>query len=106
MKATCVKPASPLAENAFSPNQSGKLGTIVCTFQADNIDLPPMGSLPQAVLSLFNFGGDFDLVFIHRKNGSGYEISRLELMDAVGGFDSVEGLSLAREFLEGQEESL
>jgi len=65
-----------------------------------------MGSLPQAVLSLFNFGGDFDLVFIHRKNGSGYEISRLELMDAVGGFDSVEGLSLAREFLEGQEESL
>ena len=26
MKATCVKPASPLAENAFSPNQSGKLG--------------------------------------------------------------------------------
>ena len=36
-----------------------------------------MGSLPQAVLSLFNFGGDFDLVFIHRKNGSGYEISRL-----------------------------
>ena len=27
MKATCVKPASPLAENAFSPNQSGKLGT-------------------------------------------------------------------------------
>jgi len=26
MKATCAKPASPLAENAFSPNQSGKLG--------------------------------------------------------------------------------
>ena len=80
--------------------------TIVCTFQADNIDLPPMGSLPQAVLSLFNFDGDFDLVFRHRKGGNEYEISRLELKDAVGGFDSVEGLSLAREFLEGQEESL
>ena len=26
MRATCTKPASPLAENAFSPNQSGKLG--------------------------------------------------------------------------------
>ena len=26
MRATCAKPASPLAENAFSPNQSGKLG--------------------------------------------------------------------------------
>ena len=80
--------------------------TLVCTFKADNIDLPPMGSLPQAILSLFNFDGDFDLVFRHRKNGNEYEISRLELKDAVGGFDSVEGLSLAREFLEGQEESL
>ena len=27
MRATCAKPASPLAENVFSPNQSGKLGT-------------------------------------------------------------------------------
>ena len=68
--------------------------TLVCTFKADNIDLPPMGSLPDAVPVLI-FPDD---VFL--------EISRLELMDAVGGFDSVEGLSLAREFLEGQEESL
>ena len=80
--------------------------TLVCTSKADSIDLPPMGSLPQAILSLFNFQGDFDLVFRHRKNGGEYEISRLELKDAVGGFDSVEGLSLAREFLESQEASL
>jgi len=80
--------------------------TLVCTFRADDIDLPPMGSLPQAVLSLFGFQGDFDLVFRHRRRGSEYEVSRLELMDAVGGFDSVEGLSLARAFLEGQEGSL
>jgi len=80
--------------------------TLVCTFQADNIDLPPMGDLPSAVLSLFNFDGDFDLVFTHVKGAGEYAISRLELKDAVGGFDSVEGLSLAREFLQGQEESL
>ena len=80
--------------------------TLVCTFQADNIDLPPMGSLPQAVVSLFNFGGDFDLVFRHRKNGREYEISRLELLEAVGSFESVEGLSLATEFLQSQEDEL
>ena len=28
MKATCVKPASPLAKDAFLPDQSGKLGTV------------------------------------------------------------------------------
>ena len=80
--------------------------TLVCTFQTDNIDLPPMGSIPNAILSLFNFAGDFDLVFRHRKNGDEYEIARSELQDAVGGFESVEGLSLAREFLESQEEAL
>ncbi len=80
--------------------------TLVCTFQADNIDLPPMGDLAAAVLSLFTFDGDFEMVFTHRKGGEEYEIARSDLKDAVGGFDSVDGLSLAREFLESQESSL
>ena len=87
-------------------SEQGKGTTLVCTFQADNIDLPPMGDLVGAVMSLFNFDGDFDLVFTHVKGGNEYSISRLELKDAVGGFDSVEGLSLAKQFLQGQEESL
>ena len=87
-------------------SENGVGTTLVCTFQADNIDLPPMGDLVAAVMSLFNFDGDFDLVFTHTKGENEYAISRLELKDAVGGFDSVEGLSLAKEFLQGQEESL
>ena len=87
-------------------SEKGVGTTLVCTFQADNIDLPPMGDLVAAVMSLFNFDGDFDLVFTHTKGEESYSISRLELKDAVGGFDSVEGLSLAKEFLQGQEESL
>ena len=87
-------------------SEKGVGTTLVCTFQADNIDLPPMGDLVAAVMSLFNFDGDFDLVFTHRKGENEYSISRLELKDAVGGFDSVEGLSLAKEFLQGQEETL
>ena len=87
-------------------SEKGGGTTLVCTFKADNIDLPPMGDLVSTVISLFNFAGDFDLVFTHVKGDNEYSISRLELKDAVGGFDSVEGLSLAKEFLEGQEESL
>ena len=87
-------------------SEQGKGTTLVCTFQADNIDLPPMGDLVAAVMSLFNFDGDFDLVFTHTKGDESYSISRLELKDAVGGFDSVEGLSLAKEFLQGQEGEL
>ena len=87
-------------------SEKGVGTTLVCTFQADNIDLPPMGDLVAAVMSLFNFDGDFDLVFTHAKGANEYSISRLELKDAVGGFDSVEGLSLAKEFLQGQEEAV
>ena len=77
--------------------------TLVCTFRSDNIDLPPMGDLSAAVLSLFGFDGDFDLVFTHTRGEETYSVSRLELKEAVGGFDSVEGLALAKEFLRGQE---
>lgn len=87
-------------------SEVGRGTTLVCTFQADNIDLPPMGDLVGAVISLFNFDGDFDLVFIHTRGDESYSISRLELKDALGGLNSVEGLSLAREFLQGQEESI
>ena len=77
--------------------------TLVCTFAADNIDRPPMGDIPSAVLSLFNYPGDFELVFTHRSAQTDYTISRSELADAVGGLDSIEGLGLAREFLTSQE---
>lgn len=87
-------------------SEKGVGTTLVCTFQADNIDLPPMGDLAAAVMSLFNFGGDFELVFTHRKGANEYSVARSELKDAVGGFDSVEGLSLAKEFLRSQEDAL
>ena len=87
-------------------SQKGVGTTLVCTFDADNIDLPPMGDLSVAVMSLFNFAGDFELTFTHIKGENEYSIARSELQEAVGGFDTVEGLSLAKEFLQSQEESL
>lgn len=77
--------------------------TLVCTFAANNIDLPPMGDIPSAVLSLFNYPGSFDLVFTHRSGKVDYTISRSELAEAIGGFDSIESLALAKDFLSSQE---
>lgn len=73
------------------------------SFAAKHIDLPPMGDLIETVLMLFNYPGEFDLVFSHKKGETDYSISRSELADAVGGFETPEGLSLAREFLSSQE---
>ena len=77
--------------------------TLVCTFDATNIDTPPMGDLPNTVVGLFNYPGEFELIFTHRKGETDYTIARSELAEAVGGFDSIEGLALAKEFLASQE---
>ena len=87
-------------------SEKGVGTTLACTFRTDSIDLPPVGDLAGAALSLFGFAGDFELVFSHRRGDESYSVSRLELMDAVGGFESAGSLALAREFLESQESSL
>ena len=94
-------------DGAVSLKSQKGVGTeLAYSFSATHIDLPPMGDLADAVLMLFNYPGDFDLVFTHRKGGEEYSISRLELAEAVGGLESVEGISLAREFLQSQEDAL
>lgn len=87
-------------------SEKGAGTTLEYSFSAKHIDLPPMGDLVEAVLMLFNYPGDFDLIFTHRKKDEEYTISRSELAEAVGGLETIEGLSLARDFLSSQEESL
>lgn len=87
-------------------SEKGVGTTLAYRFAAGHIDLPPMGDIAKMTLTLFNYPGDFELVFVHRKGAEEYEIARSELAEAVGGLETVEGLSLAGEFLRGQEEAL
>ena len=87
-------------------SEKGVGTTLRYSFDAANIDLPPMGDLPETVTALFNYPGEFELVFTHRTPDGEYSISRGELADAVGGLESVEGLELAKEFLRSQEGEL
>ena len=75
-------------------------------FDAKNIDLPPMGDLAETIVMLFNYPGSFELVFLHRKGNEEYSISRSDLSDAVGGLETLDGITLAKEFLHSQETSL
>ena len=84
----------------------GRGTTLSYHFRADHVDLPPMGDIASMVLMLFNYPGEFELVFTHRKGGEEYEIARSELADAVGGLENVEGLTLAKEFLASQDSAL
>ena len=75
-------------------------------FDASNIDLPPMGDLAETLVTLFNYPGGFELIFTHIKGEGEYTISRNELAEAVGGLETLDGISLAKDFLRSQEESL
>ena len=75
-------------------------------FDASNIDLPPMGNIAETLVTLFNYPGEFEFVFTHRKGSEEYSISRSELADAVGGLETVDGIGLAKEFLHSQEDAL
>ncbi len=87
-------------------SEKGVGTTVSCSFPLDNLDLPPMGDLASTVLGLFNYPGDFDLVFTRRRGASDYEIAKSDLSDAVGGFASVASLALAKDFLQSQEAAL
>ena len=87
-------------------SQKGVGTTLEYSFAAKHIDLPPMGDLAGGILMLFNYPGDFDLAFTHRIGDNEYSISRLELSDAVGGLESIEGLNMARDFLASQEDDI
>ena len=92
--------------NVSLESEKGRGTTIVCSFASSNIDLPPMGDMAAAALSLFSFPGKFEMVFSHSKGKESYSISRSELIEAVGGLEDAQSLSLARDFLQSQEEAL
>ena len=102
-----LKQLCEATDGAVSLKSEKGVGTrLEYSFSAKHIDLPPMGDIVSLVMMLFNYPGDFDLVFTHRKGAEEYSISRKELAEAVGSLESAEGLALAREFLQSQEDAL
>ena len=94
-------------DGAVSLTSEKGVGTeLKYSFSARHIDLPPMGDLVGMVMMLFNYPGTFELTFTHRKGAEEYAIRRSELAEAVGGLETAEGLSLARDFLQSQEDAL
>ena len=87
-------------------SEKGKGTTLSYSFAADNVDLPPMGDLPETVTMLFNYDGAFELVWSHAKGTKSYSVARSELVDAVGSLHEAQGLKLADEFLRSQEDDL
>lgn len=95
----------------FDINSKLGEGTVVnCMFDMCNIDTPPLGDIPSTLLALFNDPSSKDFIVKRLiktdKGGDSYELSKKELIEVLGSFDSVSELILLRDFLKNQEDEL
>ena len=83
------------------------IGTSVAfTFNLKNIDCPPQGKLPDAILSMMLYDGDYEIRFTRKKNGNSYTVSRLELREALEDLNDGESLILAKRYIESLEDEV
>ena len=102
-----IKQMCEMCDGAVEIESTKGVGTrLSYRFSAGHIDLPPMGDLAGTAITLFNYPGDFELTFFHGIGNRGYSVRKSELIDAVGSLQTVEGMSLARDFLQSQEDDL
>jgi len=84
----------------------GRGTTVRFHLDAKHWDTPPMGSLAQTVLGLMTFGNTTNLILTRKTPAGSYEISRNDLIDALGNLEESGALILAKEYLESQENDL
>lgn len=87
-------------------SKPGKGTTVRFHFDAKHWDTPPMGNLAQTVLGLMTFGNTTHLILTRKTQTDSYEVSRNDLIDALGNLEEAGALILAKEYLESQENNL
>lgn len=89
-------------------SREGQGTSVKFRFDKSNIDTPPVGSTAHTFFAALTYPGEYEMV-INRKyrdsaNVFSYSLTRSELADAVGGFDTSGSLQLLRTYLRSQED--
>ncbi len=76
------------------------------TLDMTHPDTPPLGDLISLWVALMCYDRPYELHILRRYRGSGYEVSRSDLQEALGDISTISNRRLAAEFLAGAEEEL
>lgn len=87
-------------------SEPGKGTEVRFGFDPAHLDTPPMGDFPRTMTALMSFPGDHDLALHRAAEHGAYDVSRSELLDALGNLDEAGNLGLATQFFQSQEEQL
>ncbi len=82
-----IRQLCEMCEGTFQiESRLGEGTRLELSFRMSHIDLPPMGSLPDTMLSLVNGSPeDVDFELSYAKGGEGFEFSTSEIREVLGG---------------------
>ncbi len=100
-----LKQAAEQGGGRFSiVSEKGRGTEVAFRFDKGNLDCPPLGDLPGALLSVLCMPGARELNISRRRGLHSYKLSKSELVDALGSLEEVSSLALLKHYLQSQEE--
>lgn len=100
-----LKQLAELCGGTFSLNsRPGEGSQVIASFRKDSIDTPPLGDMASSILALLVGHSAISWRYLHRHRGREFLLESEDLLDALGGKDSLSdpgNAMMAREYLEG-----
>lgn len=91
-------------------SRKGEGTSVTAGFDLKHWDTPPLGDLPATLGQLMALGGDHEARVVRRRTGpkgsGSYDVTRSELLEALGNLENLESLTLLREYFRSQESEL
>ena len=92
---------------SFDVDTRPGVGTRVSlSYGAAHVDAPPEGDVVQTLAQILSYEGEHELQIRRVVGDQSYDVSRSDLIDALGELESVASRSALRDFLESNEEAL
>ncbi len=87
-------------------SQVGKGTEVTFELPLDHLDAPPLGNMVAFLVAALTYPGEFELSVYRSVEEKHYELSRKDLLEALGDFSSVGSLQLLSQFVESAETEL
>lgn len=102
-----VKQITEMTGGKFALDSTVGHGTTVAfSVPLQHIDCPPLGDLVDGLVSLLTYTESAELIINREKNGQRYQLTRTELGEALGGFETAIEVKLLREYIQSQEQEI
>lgn len=102
-----LRQAAETLGGTFSIQSSlGKGTTVAFTFQEDNVDTPPLGSIAELITELIAYSPNTQLTLHRQTRRGGYQLATSDLIPSSADACTIQNLSRAKAILHTHEEAI